>query len=167
MTPVANKGGVTDSDEILEYFKISFRALTARAMGEWLELDLSMPQLKTLFVVAERGPLAVGELAAALGVGLPTGSHLVQRLVQAGLVERTEDVENRRRTLVRPSVEGESLVSRLRSGSRDKLRDYLALLSEEDRADLSRGLRALSRLCAPDELSLRLTGKEIREEVLV
>src|SRR5207244_1942970 len=102
-----------------------------------------------------------------LGVGLPTGSHLVQRLVQAGLVDRTEDIENRRRTLVRPSTEGESLVGRLRNGSRDKLRDYLVLLDEEDRADLKRGLRALARLCAADEPPLRLTMKEIREEVLV
>jgi DNA-binding MarR family transcriptional regulator len=169
MSPVVNVDvdGLTDSDEILDYFRISLSAVTAKAMGEWLELDLSMPQLKALFFVTEHGPLSVGELASALGVGLPTGSHLVQRLVQAGLVERTEDMENRRRTLVHPSAEGEALVSRLRSGSRDKLRDYLVLLSEEERADLKRGLRALARLSTPNKSPLQMTTNDICEEVLV
>jgi DNA-binding MarR family transcriptional regulator len=46
------------------------------------------------------GPLTVGELAARLGLTLPTVSGVLADLDRAGLVERRPDPADRRRTIV-------------------------------------------------------------------
>jgi DNA-binding MarR family transcriptional regulator len=53
-----------------------------------------------LAVVALYGPLTVSELASREGLALSTASLLVTQLSQAGLVERSEDANDRRRTVV-------------------------------------------------------------------
>src|SRR5215472_13751973 len=70
---------------------------------EWVHLELSMGQLKALMTLATREAMTVSGLAETLNVGKPMASILVDRLVQLGLVERTEDPEDRRRTLVMPT----------------------------------------------------------------
>lgn len=66
-----------------------FRRLHAGSAGPWLELDLTMPQLKTLLVVDWLGPVPMSQLAARLGVSLPTATGLVDRLVEIGLARRS------------------------------------------------------------------------------
>lgn len=53
-----------------------------------------------LLTVALEGQLSVGELAERLGLGLSTTSLLVGELDRAGLLARSEDPADRRRTLV-------------------------------------------------------------------
>src|SRR5712691_5133295 len=89
------------------------RGLKATMGQAWMEIDLTLPQLRTLLVLAEEGPLVIGQIAQRLGIGLSTGGHLVDRLVQANLAERTEDAEDRRRTLARLTPKGEDLYARL------------------------------------------------------
>src|SRR6266478_4428920 len=91
------------------------RGLKATMGQAWMEIDLTLPQMRTLLVLAEEGPLVIGQIAQRLGIGLSTGGHLVDRLVQAGLAERMEDVEDRRRTLARLTPKGEDLYARLLS----------------------------------------------------
>jgi DNA-binding MarR family transcriptional regulator len=51
-------------------------------------------------VIALGGPMTVSELARQEGFALSTASLLVTQLAEAGLVERHEDVTDRRRTVV-------------------------------------------------------------------
>jgi DNA-binding MarR family transcriptional regulator len=53
-----------------------------------------------IIALVHSGPLAVGDLARRLGLSLATVSLMVGELDRAGLVERHEDPEDRRRTLV-------------------------------------------------------------------
>ncbi len=108
------------------------------------ELDLSMAQLKVLFVLACRGPLTVSEVAERLGVSPPTASHLIDRVVQLGLVERREDERDRRRTRVKLTPHGEGLLRELRQGNERHWRELLEHVSEEDLSALLRGIRALA-----------------------
>ena len=111
----------------------------------WMSIDLTVPQLRTLFILAEGEPLVIGQIAQRLGIGLSTGGHLVDRLVQAGLAERTEDVEDRRRTLVRLTPAGEDLSTRLLSG----IQQIPILIQQLDECDLSallQGLQAINQL---------------------
>src|SRR6478672_11227032 len=85
------------------------RAMGPSQPGFWLDVELSMSQLKMLFVLGhlqppgERGGVRVGELARALGVTLPTVSVVVDRLVDRDLVRREEAPEDRRQHLCRLS----------------------------------------------------------------
>ncbi len=53
-----------------------------------------------LFALALESELSVSELAARIGLGVPTTSLLVGELSRTGLVTRTEDDKDRRRTIV-------------------------------------------------------------------
>src|SRR5262249_58897755 len=50
------------------------------------------------FTLADFGPTPIGGVAGRLGIGLPAGSSLVDRLVEQGLVKRRGDPLDRRRT---------------------------------------------------------------------
>jgi MarR family transcriptional regulator, organic hydroperoxide resistance regulator len=56
---------------------------------------LTMPQIVTLFAL-RRWEASVSELAERLHMSLPATSQLVDRLVEAGLVSRTESLTDRR-----------------------------------------------------------------------
>lgn len=140
-----------EAEEAIAAIHTIFRALRAPTMARWIALDLSAAQLKALFVLADRGPLSIGQLAEALGIGIAAGGHLVDRLVQADLAVRTEDAVDRRRTLAAVSPAGEDLVTQLRQGSREPLRAWLNDLREDEFTGLLRGLRALARRAAPPQ----------------
>lgn len=135
-----------DRDDLLEealaIHRDVARLVLAHAAPTWLELDLTMPQMKTFVVVAKEGPVTIGHVSEHLGVGPATASHLVDRLVRSGLVERREDALDRRRALVMVSPQGAELAERLR-GERDRMREWLSRMDEEDVAALTRGMRAL------------------------
>jgi MarR family transcriptional regulator, organic hydroperoxide resistance regulator len=120
-----------------------FHLAHAEAAAEWLRLDLTMAQVKLLFALAGALPLTVGGLAQQLGVTLAAASHLIDRLVQSGFVERYEDVQDRRRTIVRLTGEGAGLVARLRQETGDRIHDWFAALSADDLAALTQGLQGL------------------------
>ena len=96
-------------EEMTETYRAILRTLHAATAPVWMQLELSMAQLKTLFVLSDETAMPIGQVAETLGIGLPTASHLVDRLVQAGLAERSEDEQDRRRMLARLSPPGEAL----------------------------------------------------------
>lgn len=131
--------------EAVAHFRTVGRSFKATAGQAWMEMDLTLPQLRTLLILAEEGPLVIGQIAQRLGIGLSTGGHLVDRLVQAGLAERTEDAEDRRRTLARLTPTGEDLYAQLLDRAQ-QAHTLIQKLDDDDLAALLQGLRALSRV---------------------
>jgi DNA-binding MarR family transcriptional regulator len=136
-------------DAIIAGQKIVLRAAHAASTPTWLEVQLTMAQLKALFALS-RGALSVSEVGEALGTGKAAASLLVDRLVQLGLVERTEDPADRRRTLVHLTPEAERSVSHLREGERERFREWLDRLTDDDLAALAQGMQALAAVIARD-----------------
>lgn len=126
------------------------RAVHRAYAPEWIHLDLTMGQLKTLMTLASHQPATVTELADTLEVGKPAASTLVDRLVQLGYAQRTEDADDRRRTLVTTTPAGGDLVTRLRLGQGDRMARWLGALAPEDLSALIRGLEALSAVAERD-----------------
>ena len=140
-----------DREALIQEAQRAQRIVVAAIMQQvslptFLDLDISMAQLKGMFVLASGGTSTVGQLAEGLRIGRSAASLLVDRMVQDGLVERTEDSEDRRRTTLRLSRRGEELISRLRQGreERNPLPAWLAKLSDQDLRALVQGLRALA-----------------------
>lgn len=131
--------------EVLAQYRAMMHRFKASSGGAWMEIDLTLPQLRTLLILAEEGPLVIGQIAQRLGIGLSTGGHLVDRLVQAGLAERMEDSEDRRRTLARLTAKGEELHARLLNRVQH-IQMLIQKLDEDDLAALLQGLRALNRV---------------------
>jgi DNA-binding MarR family transcriptional regulator len=131
-------------EEILQAQQEISRAIRALYSQIWIELDLSVAQLKTLMTLYDAGALPIGQIAEALGIGQPTASHLVDRLVQSGYVVRTEDPVDRRRTLAALSSQGVELVDQLRAVRLEPLQRSLGQLDDTALAALRLGLRALA-----------------------
>jgi MarR family transcriptional regulator, organic hydroperoxide resistance regulator len=131
--------------ETIEQYRVMMRRFKASAIGGWMEIDLTLPQLRTLLILAEEGPLVIGQIAQRLGVGLSTGGHLVDRLVQAGLAERAEDTGDRRRTLAQLTPGGEELYARLLNRVQH-IHSLIQKLDEDDLAALLQGLQAMNRV---------------------
>ena len=131
-------------EEILQAQHEISRAIGASSRQIWMELDLSTAQLKTAITLYDSGAVPIGQIAELLGVGQPTASHLVDRLVQSGFVQRTEDSADRRRTLAELSAQGVKLVEQLRELRSEPLQRWLARLDDTALAALRQGFRALA-----------------------
>lgn len=131
-------------EDILQAQHELSRAIGASYRRIWIELDLSTAQLKTLITLYDAGALPIGQIAELLGIGQPTASHLVDRLVQSGFAVRTEDAEDRRRTLAELSPQGIGLVEQLREVRSEPMQRWLAQLDDTALAALQRGFRALA-----------------------
>jgi DNA-binding MarR family transcriptional regulator len=120
------------------------RAMHRLTASEWVGSDLTMSQLKALLLLDTFPALTIGQFACQMQFAKPAASILVDKLVQAGYVERTEDPIDRRRTNIQLSAEGLRTLIRLMRGKRDRLRAALARLSEDDLRALIQGFRALA-----------------------
>jgi DNA-binding MarR family transcriptional regulator len=90
-----------------------FRMMRTVWAKEWLTADLTLPQMKVLFLLEEAGELSMSQLAEALGKAQPTITGLIDRLVEHNLVNRAESLADRRVTLVRLATSGRDLIARL------------------------------------------------------
>jgi MarR family transcriptional regulator, organic hydroperoxide resistance regulator len=115
-------------------------------LPSWLELHVSMAQLKGIMVLAFLGQSTIRDFAEVLHISPSAGSLLVDRLVQDGLVERAEDQEDRRRMVIHLSEAGAGLIARLRQekAEYDRFPTWLAKLSTSDLQAMVQGLRALA-----------------------
>jgi DNA-binding MarR family transcriptional regulator len=93
------------------------------------ETGLTMPQLVTLHMLAHAGGRSVGTIASCLRLSPPATSHLVDRLVRAKLVVRTEDPEDRRQKRLAITDGGRSLLQRINSERSREVSVVLARLT--------------------------------------
>ena len=68
-------------------------------------------QRKLLSAVGDAEPATLNEVAKSIGRGAPAVSRSIDALVRAGLVERTQDPDNRRRLALRLSKDGRARLS--------------------------------------------------------
>ena len=99
---------------------------------------------KLLQAIAGKEPATLGDVAKALGRGAPAVSRSVDTLVRAGLVERTQDPNNRRRLALRLTQQGrESLNARVSGGA--ALKNKLDRLAHSELRALERAIEILER----------------------
>ena len=137
-----------------------WRALHSGQNQAWANLDLTMPQLKTLMYVSECDGATHGQIARMLGVGLSTVTGIVDRLVDQELVVRREDPDDRRKTRVVPTGTGTRLVDEL---LRYRHELYSALLSQLDPDQLQTVETAFDYLVAA---AARLSDQRQAQEVV-
>jgi DNA-binding MarR family transcriptional regulator len=139
---------MTDREQIIEqigeFYKDVSRTLNALTIHNWLDLNLTMGQLKALLVLSRNDSITVGVLGQMLRIQLPAASHAADSLVRLELAQRYEDPADRRRTFIRLTPQGQTRVTQLQQGRRELLRTWLVALDDEDLAALLRGLKAIT-----------------------
>jgi DNA-binding MarR family transcriptional regulator len=145
-------------DDALNSHRVVHRALLNAKSNRWRDIDITMQQLRAIYLLRDEGEMTVGRLAEMFDMGLPAASLLADRLVRAGLVIRRADASDRRRVLLSLSRTGDRLVSELREGSQALLRRWLSTLSPEDLDALSRGWQALAEVASRHGQALERTS---------
>jgi DNA-binding MarR family transcriptional regulator len=115
-------------------------------MPNWMDLDLTVSQVRAIYLLAYHETLTISETARLLGMGKPAASILVQQLVEQELVERSEDPRDRRRVQVRLTGRGMELVRGRIDRRESKFRSRLNQMSAEELAGLLRGITALGKI---------------------
>lgn len=102
-------------------------------------------QRKLMSAIAAREPATLGDVAKAVGRGAPAISRAVDSLVRAGLVERAEDPDNRRRLALRLTEQGRS---RLEAGpaAHGEFAKTLGRLAQSELRAIERAIEILERL---------------------
>ena len=104
----------------------------------WMAQDLTLAQVRTLFLIAHKAPLPMGRIAEILGVSVASASGIVERLERHDLVVREHRTDDRRVVECVPSDTGRSLIDEM-SGHRDQMaRRALAVLTPDELAEFHR-----------------------------
>jgi DNA-binding MarR family transcriptional regulator len=110
---------------------------------------LSRARLSALSVVVFRGPLTLGELAAAEGVRSATMSGIVNGLERGGLVRRRPHGTDRRAVQVEATAAGRRLLDRARTRRIAFVTSKLGDLSKAELDTLHRAAELLERRFRP------------------
>ncbi|HEX8855576.1 MAG TPA: MarR family transcriptional regulator [Thermoleophilaceae bacterium] len=108
------------------------------------EAGLGPRHVAPLMAVTLEGSLSVSELAAQLGLSLSTTSLMVGELSRAGLLERKECEDDRRRTLVHVNEKYEESLRNWLAERMEPFRRTLERLSPRARAGFLEGWRVLA-----------------------
>jgi DNA-binding MarR family transcriptional regulator len=129
-------------DEIVTLQRQLNKILGPFAAKPWIDLGLTIAQLKSLFFIADQETTNFKKLAEALGVTPPNITGIVDRLVEQGLVTRNENPEDRRIMLLQATEKGKNLLDNLRETRTVRMAQILTHMSPEDLAMLLKGLKS-------------------------
>jgi DNA-binding MarR family transcriptional regulator len=122
------------------------RLLDVPRLQVWDERGITLPQLRILFRIRQEPGIGVRDLAQALGVSASNVTQQVDKLVNRGLVSRTERPDDRRHVALRLTSEGEHVAGEVSQAARAYVRRLLAGLSPREQDDLARLLERLVEL---------------------
>ncbi|WP_310773332.1 MarR family winged helix-turn-helix transcriptional regulator [Mycobacterium sp. Z3061] len=108
-------------------------------------VELSQPSYVLLRVVADEGPLPMGQLARLAHMDLGMAARRVQSLQDDGMVARQSDLADARKTMVEATAAGARAARALQAVRREHLQRALAQWSA---ADLREFDRLLARFLA-------------------
>jgi DNA-binding MarR family transcriptional regulator len=100
----------------------------------WLGTELTMTQVKVLFVLHAGPPKSLKDLARTLATSVAAASPVVDRLVQQGLVLRAEDPNDRRFVALSLTDDGRALAGRLHQDSRLRTKALLDVMTDDELA---------------------------------
>jgi MarR family transcriptional regulator, organic hydroperoxide resistance regulator len=131
--------------EIVELERQVGRIIGQHAQIIWIDSGLTLTQLRSLFLIANKGSTNFRKLAEALGVTPSNVTGIIDRLVEQGLVSRTQNPEDRREMTLQTTDKGQALVSNLKEVGIKHMTHILSLLSLEELSALIQGLSAFIR----------------------
>ena len=112
---------------------------------EWFTLDLSMPQMRVVFLLFQEGSLRMSELASALDVSMSRATGLADSLVEKNLINRWADPDDRRSVLCALTEQGHELSRRLLAARRSRWEERLSPLTQEELEEVCRAMEPVRR----------------------
>jgi DNA-binding MarR family transcriptional regulator len=145
ITAVAPGAAAPTIDDVADHLFAAFRPHQAgRRPSGWPARDITLGQLKTLFMLRAQGPLAIGRIAETFGIGAAAASGYVERIERHGLLERRHRTDDRRIVECHLTESGGALLEELAGLQSDALRSALAVLSAEELGEFDRLLTVIA-----------------------
>ncbi len=140
----ADAPSAVDHDQLALDLRIAVSSLIRRFRAEAV---LPIPQLQALGLIARMGPRTTSQLAAVERMRPQSMAQTVGQLEEAGLVERHPDPDDGRQQLIALTAEGEARLTEFRRSAEAWVADAITTrLSQDEQADLARGIALLGRL---------------------
>jgi DNA-binding MarR family transcriptional regulator len=136
----------SDVELVADLLHSSAIHLLRRAAAADSESGLGRAALSALSVIVFRGPLTVGELAAAEGVRSPSMTRTVGVLDDAGLAVRRPNELDGRSVLVAATPKGARVLRRARARRIAILAEALARLDDAELRSVDAAARTIERL---------------------
>jgi DNA-binding MarR family transcriptional regulator len=133
------------ADRLLEVMPRVMRRIRQQMRQEGAR-GLTVPQLRALLFVRRNPGTDLSQLAEHVGVSLPAGSALVERLVRADLLDRATDPGERRRLQLHLTALGAERAARAHLAARTWVSRELAGLPADALGSLYDALALLDRL---------------------
>ncbi len=122
---------------------------TAARVVRWAPSDsgrVSVASARVMARLNDAGQLKISDLAAAERSSQPTITNHIQRLEAAGLVQREDDPNDGRVSLISLTPAGRDELVALRDSIGTALAPHLGALAAKDRTALREGLRVMRSL---------------------
>ncbi|KRC49158.1 hypothetical protein ASE16_10235 [Leifsonia sp. Root227] len=125
---------------LLEVFSLWSSGAFIRGLATGVGVDLDTTAIVAVTMLARDGEQRASTLASRLHVGASAISKLTARLGTHGLIEKRQDPEDSRATLLRLSTTGTETAAALVAAGDAMMADLLRAWPERDRADFDRFL---------------------------
>ena len=136
-----------NSTQLTQVLRRGMDAVAHRTMHDWSlfvkSTGISMPQFSILMQLHYHGTCAISQISERMDISNAAASQLVDKLVQAGLIERTEDPNDRRSKRIALADKGQELIQ---AGISERYRWVDALvesLDDEKRAKVAEAMQVL------------------------
>lgn len=140
-----------DLDRLVTALLTASRALvgvSARSLAE-VEEAVTLTQFRTMVVLRAQGPARLNRLSDRLQVNASTTLRTVERLITAGLVDRTENAADRREVVITLTTRGHRLVDDVTERRREAIEEIVRVMPPGQRSGLVDALLAFAE--AADE----------------
>jgi DNA-binding MarR family transcriptional regulator len=139
---------MTDSLKISNSLRKWVETTTHRTMRDQARyvksLGFSMPQFFLLMRVYYKKQCGISHLSEHMDITAAAASQLVEKLVQAGYLERTEDPSDRRAKLLKLSPEGAKLVEEGMNQRHRWMEEVVRNLSSDEQKKIIEALEILN-----------------------
>jgi DNA-binding MarR family transcriptional regulator len=129
---------------------------TTRSMHAWTRYvkasGLSMPQFGILMNLYYRHTCGVSDISDRMEISAAAASQLVEKLVQAGLLERAEDPSDRRAKLLTLSDKGRALIESGNAKRSDWVDELIDSLEPQEFETVAAALDTLTRAASRIEI---------------
>ena len=147
---------MNDSVQISKSLREWVEATTHRAMRDQScyvkSLGFSMPQFFMLMQVYHKKQCGISDLSDHMEVSAAAASQTVEKLVQSGLLDRTEDPSDRRAKHVTLSAKGRDLIEKSIAERFRWVNDLTKDLSAEEKVKVSEALDILTEAARKMEI---------------
>jgi DNA-binding MarR family transcriptional regulator len=127
-----------------DFLRRVFSLAEADSVGLLVDLDVSLSQARTMFVLAHVGqPVPISEIGRRVGLSQAAAGRTVDQLVRLGIVQREESPDDRRVKLVSLSPRGFDIADQHIEQKRKALKAVTARLPQEDCERLTAALRPI------------------------